>query len=184
MSHWHVLTTSPNRRLSRPQIYLQNNYNQLTIIKHYEPSLSPVSMLPVLVYFSSTLAYVHAVTVYGQIALGFSTTSAAHAPTSTPNAYNNTRLIPPPIPNPAPASFFSLILQQDAAVVDGLSIPHVGGCFWGFSIEMSVISQVRKSDFLLDLVYLFIYLILICLSWQKLVCLSCSFCNKNSNAIL
>ena len=141
-------------------------------------------MLPVLVYFSSTLAYVHAVTVYGQIALGFSTTSAAHAPTSTPNAYNNTRLIPPPIPNPAPASSFSLILQQDAAVVDGLSIPHVGGCFWGFSIEMSVISQVRKSDFLLDLVYLFIYLILICLSWQKLVCLSCSFCNKNSKAIL
>ena len=138
-------------------------------------------MLPVLVYFSSTLAYVQAVTVYGQIALGF-TTSAARAPSTTAPAFNNsTRLIPPAIPNPAPPSSFTLTLQHDAAVVDGLSIPHSGGCFWGFSIEMSVISQVRKSDFLLDLVHLFT---LLCLSWQKLVCSSWYFYNKNSNPIL
>jgi len=116
-------------------------------------------MLPVLVFFSSTLAFVQAVTVYGQIALGF-TTSAAHASATTAPAYNNTRLLPPAIPNPAPSNSFTLTLQQDASVVSGLSIPHVGGCFWGFSIEMSVISQVRKSNFLLDLVYLYIYLII------------------------
>ena len=107
---------------------------------------SPVltlSMLPSLLFLCSILAYAHAVTVYGQVALGLSTSSAP-APTSTAAAYNNTRLVPPAIPSPAPANVFNLTLQQSSSAVNGLSIPHVGGSFWGFSIEMSVISQVRE----------------------------------------
>ena len=118
-----------------------------TIIKYDDPSL-PLSMLllPLLVFICSTLpAYVRAVTVYGQIPLGF--TSASDAVATVLPAYNTTRLKPPPIPDPAPDSAFTLTLQQNAAAVSGLSIPHVGGCLWGFSIEMSVISQVRKSKF-------------------------------------
>ena len=115
-------------------------------------------MLLLPIFLCSTLAFAkNQVTVYGQIALGFATRTAssnAHAAT-TPAAYNNTRLVPPAIPSPAPANVFALTLQQDAAFVSELSMAHVGGCFWGFSIEMSVISQVRKSNPLLDLVYLF-----------------------------
>jgi hypothetical protein len=90
------------------------------------------------------------VTVYGQIPLGLTasqTASSSNAPTTTPAAYNDTRLVPPPIPSPVPANAFTLSLQQSSTAVNGLSIPHVGGSFWGFSIEMSVISQVRKSYF-------------------------------------
>jgi hypothetical protein len=37
---------------------------------------------------------------------------------------------------------YTLNLQRDAAATTGLSVPHVGAGFWGFSIEMSVINQV------------------------------------------
>ncbi|KAJ7185481.1 glycoside hydrolase family 79 protein [Mycena filopes] len=75
------------------------------------------------------------VTVYGQIPLGITTSLS---PTATqPAAYNNTVLNPPPIPNPAPATAFTLSLQStSAAVSSGLSIP-IKGTFFGFSIEMS-----------------------------------------------
>jgi hypothetical protein len=110
-------------------------------------------MLLSLLFFSTIIALVQAqVTIYGQGILGFFT--SAHAPATTPAAYNHTILVPPAIPSPAPANAFTLSLQQSATAVNGLSIPHVGGSFWGFSIEMSVISQVRKSIPLLDLVYL------------------------------
>jgi len=95
-------------------------------------------LLPSLAVLCSTVGLAQAsVTIYSQVALGF-----AAAP--TPAAYNNTRLVPPPIPNPAPANAFTLTLSKDAAAVNGLSIPHVGPSFWGFSIEMSVIGQVRE----------------------------------------
>ena len=101
-------------------------------------------MLLSLIFLSSSIPFAQAqVTIYGQAALGF---TASPTPTSTPAAYNTTILVPPPIPSPAPANAFTLSLQQSAAAVNGLSIPHVGGSFWGFSIEMSVISQVRKSN--------------------------------------
>ena len=91
---------------------------------------------------------VHAsVTVYGQIPFG-QTTRVSAAPgsaTTTLAAYDDTTLDPPPIPNPAPARDIGLQLQKVAGDVQGLSIPHAGGgAFWGFSIEMSVISQVRE----------------------------------------
>ena len=111
-------------------------------------------MLLLLIFLCSALAFAQAeVTVYGQIALGFTTRASSNAPAATtPAAYNDTRLAPPSISNPAPGNAFALTLQQDAAVVSGLSMVHVGGCFWGFSIEMSVISQVRI------LISIFVYL--------------------------
>lgn len=59
-------------------------------------------------------------------------------------AYDNTRLAPPPISNPPPPNTFTLTVQQDAVAVNGLSIPHVGAGFWGFSIEMSVVGSIRE----------------------------------------
>jgi hypothetical protein len=82
------------------------------------------------------------VTVYGQAPL-WQTASAA-TPTASPNAYNNTILTPPPVPSPPPAANYNLPLLRAATSVSNLSIPHVGGSFFGFSIEMSVISQVRE----------------------------------------
>ena len=121
------------------------------------PVITPHPMLlllSLLFLCCSSLPFAQAqVTIYGQAALGLLTSTAT--PTSTPAAFNSTLLVPPPIPSPAPANVFTASLQQSAANVNGLSIPHVGGSFWGFSIEMSVISQVRKSNPLLDLFYLF-----------------------------
>jgi hypothetical protein len=82
-----------------------------------------------------------AVTVYGQVPLGLS--SAAAAAAYTPAAeYDSTVLMAPPVPSPA-TSQFAIQLQSSASDVIGLSIPH-GGSFWGFSIEFSVINQVRE----------------------------------------
>ena len=109
-------------------------------------------LLPSVAVLFSTVALAHAsVTVYNQLALGFTATPTGSnaAAATTPAAYNNTRLVPPSIPNPPPANAFTLTLQNDASAVTGLSIPHVGVGFWGFSIEMSVIGQVRESIFLI-----------------------------------
>ncbi len=100
-----------------------------------------------IVSFLYAVSNVEAVTVYGQIPLQQTYTAARASPTVLA-AYNDTQLAPPPVPNPPPPRQFSLTLQHDAAAVPGLSIPHVGTSFFGFSIEMSVISQVRKYSFL------------------------------------
>ena len=111
--------------------------------------VSTHSMLLSLIFLCSTLAFAQAqVTIYEQIAL--LTETSTPAATSTAPAYNDTRLIPPAIPNPPPASDFTLTLQRNANSVTELSIPHVGGGFWGFSIEMSVISQVSESSLFFD----------------------------------
>ncbi|KAF8991302.1 glycoside hydrolase family 79 protein [Cyathus striatus] len=95
------------------------------------------------------------VTVYGQVPLGQISSSLAAAASATqtgPNpalttlpAYDETILIPPPVPSPAPPRQFTVEMQRDAANVNGLSIPHRGAAFFGFSIEMSVVNQVRDS---------------------------------------
>ena len=131
----------------------------------------PMLLLSLLFLCCSSLPFAQAqVTIYGQAALGLLTSTAT--PTSTPAAYNNTLLVPPQIPSPAPANVFTLSLQQGAAGINGLSIPHVGGSFWGFSIEMSVISQVRKSisSTLKTSSISFYNHLFMCFSWQKLVC--------------
>ncbi|KAF5334902.1 hypothetical protein D9611_009930 [Ephemerocybe angulata] len=87
-----------------------------------------------------------AVTVYGQIPFGQTATGAAAQPTRVVNAFNDTVLNPPPIPNPPLPTAFPLALQRDVASTPGLSTPHVGGGFFGFSIEMSVINQVLGKN--------------------------------------
>lgn len=82
------------------------------------------------------------VTVYGQIPLA-QTLSAPGAATTTLAAYNDTELIPPPLPT-ALARQFKVDLQKDAVNVPNLSMQHLTASFFGFSIEMSVINQVRK----------------------------------------
>jgi len=99
-----------------------------------------------LIYLAALLSVfstAQAVTVYGQIPLA-QTFTAARPVQTVLAAYNDTQLTPPPVPNPAPARQFTLTLQHDATAVNGLSMPHVGLSFFGFSIEMSVVSQVRK----------------------------------------
>lgn len=85
------------------------------------------------------------VTVYNQIPLGLAT-SASGAPSSTYTgaaAYDPLVLNPPEIPNPAPATQFTLQLQSSSQAVQGLSIMQ-SGAFLGFSIETSVVNQVRE----------------------------------------
>lgn len=98
-----------------------------------------------------------AVTVYSQIPFGFMTTTAsAGAPSQTvAAAYNDTILVPPAIPSPPPSMAFTLALATDSnAATSPLSIPQ-SGSFLGFSIEMSVVTQVSKcplqSCYLIDL---------------------------------
>ncbi|KAF8949995.1 glycoside hydrolase family 79 protein [Flammula alnicola] len=111
-------------------------------------------LLPSLVLLCSAITTARAVTVYGQIPLA-QTASAASATTTTAAAYDETQLQPPAIPSPKPATAYTLQLQRDATGVNGLSIPHVGVGFWGFSIEMSVISQVLgKNSSLLQVPFL------------------------------
>jgi hypothetical protein len=113
-------------------------------------NMSILMLLPSLAILCNAVAFAQAsVTIYHQIAFGFTATPTGSNPpaATTLAAYNNTRLVPPPIPSPPPPNAFTLTLPQNAAAVNGLSIPHVGPSFWGFSIEMSVISQVHKFFF-------------------------------------
>ncbi|PPQ72331.1 hypothetical protein CVT25_007911 [Psilocybe cyanescens] len=88
-----------------------------------------------------------AVTVYGQIPLAQTATGTSGTKaTPTLPAYDKTLLQPPVIMEPAPGNAYTLSLQNDAAAVNGLSIPHVGPGLWGFSIEMSVLNQVLGKN--------------------------------------
>lgn len=113
-----------------------------------------------LTLFSSTKADV---TIYG--VFGKTTTvpvpSGADIPTTTTSyvttngparftslaAYNDVYLLPPPIPSPAPATAFTINVPNSASNVVGLSIPQAG-TFFGFSIEMSVATQLSQSFFI------------------------------------
>ncbi|KAJ6588734.1 glycoside hydrolase family 79 protein [Mycena capillaripes] len=87
------------------------------------------------------------ITVYGQIPMGI---TSALSPTATlPAAYNTTVLDPPAIPDPPPPTAFTLTIQSvNTSVSSDLSIP-IPGTFFGFSIEMSVITQLfgKNSSF-------------------------------------
>lgn len=58
-------------------------------------------------------------------------------------AYNETILPSPPLSNPPIHRLFTLNLLADGANVNGLSIPQRGS-FYGSSVEMSVINQLRE----------------------------------------
>jgi len=60
-------------------------------------------------------------------------------------AYDRTRLIPPALPAPMPVTTFAVDLPREATAAQQLSIPHTGGAFYGFSIEMSVLNQVGTN---------------------------------------
>ncbi|KAJ7583134.1 glycoside hydrolase family 79 protein [Mycena floridula] len=106
-------------------------------------------MLPPILLWALSLVDISlaAITVYGQIpfALTVSGTSTASGATfTTLAAYNDSVLNAPAVPNPAPGTAFTLELPSSSANVVGLSIPLKGN-FYGFSIEMSVATQVRIS---------------------------------------
>ncbi|TFK29209.1 hypothetical protein FA15DRAFT_664535 [Coprinopsis marcescibilis] len=90
------------------------------------------------------------VTVYGELPLGQTQSFAEWQTTTVRAAYNSTQLQVPALPVEAITNAFTMQLAKDAAVVSGLSIPHVGAGFFGFSIEMSVINQVlgKNSSFI------------------------------------
>jgi hypothetical protein len=105
----------------------------------------PLAMiLSILLTYLSLLHVVRAsVTVYSQIPLGKATATAASANYTGAAAYDPKVLTPPPIPNPAPPTQFPLVLQSSSQAVQGLSIIQ-SGPFLGFSIETSVINQIRE----------------------------------------
>lgn len=103
------------------------------------------------------LAAVEAITVYDQVPLGHQTSSTAAASTATDAAatpssteaynglaaYDPTTLTPPALPSPLPSTQFPIILMPAANQVNGLSI-GIPSSFFGFSIEMSVATQMRE----------------------------------------
>ena len=82
-----------------------------------------------------------AVTVYGQTPLGATETLPPDATWTGLPAYDPTTLVPPVI-NPLPGPY-TLQLTDDVNAVGGVSIP-VSGTFVGFSIEVSVVNQIRE----------------------------------------
>lgn len=99
------------------------------------------------VFFAALLGGAQAkVTVYGMegqkhIATGTGTEISEPTATTKPLAAYNTRILtPPPIPDPRPPNQFGIQLAADAVDVNGLSIPQ-SGAFYGFSVEMSVVTQ-------------------------------------------
>jgi len=95
------------------------------------------------------------VTVYGTLGTyGSSGTKTATATMTSPSApanytvYNPVALKAPPIPTPKPATSFGIQLNNGG--MQGLSIPLPSG-FLGFSVEMSVLDQVREYCMILYL---------------------------------
>lgn len=83
-----------------------------------------------------------AVTVYGQEPLGATKTLQPGSSYTGLPAYDPTTLTPPVV-SPLPGPYF-LQLTNDVTAVGGVSIP-MKGTFLGFSIEVSVVNQIRES---------------------------------------
>lgn len=95
----------------------------------------------VLLVFSSLVNA--SITVYHQVPLGDSTTTAAAANYTGAAAYDPTVLTPPPVPSGLTTQF-GIQLSSSSATVQGLSIPQRGS-FMGFSIEFTVVNQICQS---------------------------------------
>ncbi|KAL1943311.1 hypothetical protein VTO73DRAFT_4386 [Trametes versicolor] len=89
----------------------------------------------------AALGGVQAVTVYGQTPLVTATSLAPGASYTGLAAYDTRILDPPPLPEPRPPTQFGIQLSATSNNVQGLSIP-LSGAFYGFSVEMSVVTQV------------------------------------------
>ncbi|KAH7927999.1 glycoside hydrolase family 79 protein [Leucogyrophana mollusca] len=113
--------------------------------------ISALSVLSSLSFLSVTRA---SVTVYGQIPYADSsaTSTGAGATYTGAAAYDPTVLTPPALPNPMPNLQPTVQLSSSSSNIGGLSlsIPQIGA-FYGFSIEVSVVTQVLglNSSFLL-----------------------------------
>lgn len=91
------------------------------------------------------------VTIYSQVPYYYATavTSASNPggtisstpPNGVDRAYDTSTLDPPPLPNPLPATQWGISVPSNQASATGLSIA-IPGNFLGFSIEMSVVTQV------------------------------------------
>ena len=100
-----------------------------------------------------------ALTIYnvqGPIAIGPTTTSSSavvetavydppYGTYSGYAAYNPIVLAPPPVPSGL-STQYDLVLPENAADVHGLSIPQ-SGSFLGFSVEMSVVTEVGEREY-------------------------------------
>lgn len=91
----------------------------------------------------AALGGVQAVTVYGQTPLVTATSLAPGASYTGLAAYDTRILDPPPLPEPRPPTQFGIQLSATSNNVQGLSIP-LSGAFYGFSVEMSVVTQVSE----------------------------------------
>ncbi|KAG6863539.1 hypothetical protein C0991_005220 [Blastosporella zonata] len=111
-------------------------------------------------FLLSSLYSARAVTIYGQIPFGQTSglsgtaTAATAVDTIAPksSAYDNTILTPPALPQDQPLTF-TLDLPLSNTTVRDLSIMQHGS-FFGFSIEMSVVTQLSMSTFLVPLLEL------------------------------
>ena len=103
-----------------------------------------------LILFSTIANSYAGVTIYhlpGQVIMGPAATAGTATSTATGSAatytgaaaYDPTTLDPPALPDPRPATQFSIKLSNNEP--SGLSIPQKGD-FMGFSIEFSVVEQV------------------------------------------
>lgn len=114
--------------------------------------LRGIALSSILLLFALTHHASASVTVYGQTGV-ISVQTGGSSPTSTSSAvdtfytglaaYNTTVLTAPALPNPLPATQFQVQLQGSSQNVNGLSIAQ-SGAFLGFSIEMSVVTQVSQ----------------------------------------
>ncbi|KAM5530653.1 hypothetical protein V8D89_015674 [Ganoderma adspersum] len=112
-----------------------------------KPSLFLLSLAAL----STRLPHASAVTVYNQdgatVVSAAATETGAASATATASwlsslaAYNNVTLTPPALPSPMPSTAFSISVMNSAQDVNGLGIQQAGD-FFGFSIEMSVVTQV------------------------------------------
>jgi hypothetical protein len=98
------------------------------------------------------------VTIYNQTPLKQAsrsgTASAAAASYTVHSVYDLKVLDPPALPSPMPALAFTVWMNANNQSVANLSIP-VPGNFFGFSVEFSVVNQVReyRASYLLVRIY-------------------------------
>jgi hypothetical protein len=107
-----------------------------------------LSIIPTLCVLATASA---SVTIYSQVPYYYATavTSASNPggtisstpPNGVDRAYDTSTLNPPALPNPLPATQWNIGVPSNQASMSGLSL-IVPGDFLGFSIEMSVVTQV------------------------------------------
>jgi hypothetical protein len=112
--------------------------------EHHEACRTIMSWGKILALASSCALFAQsalAVTVYGQTPLGATRTLQPDAKWTGLPAYDPTTLTPPVV-SPLPSPYF-LQLTNDVTAVGGVSIP-MKSTFYGFSIEVSVVNQIRE----------------------------------------